>query len=144
MAKSTPKDTVNKLNTRKRVQVFFDKEERLTKQAFKDECDINNIISKFLDTSQLPPSRSDAQFGDCPDQEMDLKTAIDISHQAKVDYENLTEEQKTAFGGFENYAKFLTEFDPNLYEFEEDSDADFGEPKAVPKETSENSPEGAS
>ena len=36
----------------------------LTKQSFRDECDINNILRKFNVTGQLPAGRVQPQYGD--------------------------------------------------------------------------------
>lgn len=38
--------------------------ESLTKQAFKDECDINRIVRRFIKTGQIPRGRPGAAFGD--------------------------------------------------------------------------------
>lgn len=36
----------------------------MTKQEFRDECDINNIMAKFVRTGQLPPAVGIARYGD--------------------------------------------------------------------------------
>lgn len=47
-----------------RVMVEFP-EETMTKQAFKDECDINNILRRFEKTGQLPDLiKQNPQYGD--------------------------------------------------------------------------------
>ncbi|AXL14568.1 internal scaffolding protein [Microviridae sp.] len=73
--KKTTQDTVKK-NPRKRVQISF-KSPTLTKQYFKDECDINNIVNRFQETGQIPLTNNlDPQYGFAPT--MDLKTALDL------------------------------------------------------------------
>lgn len=43
----------------------FTGDKTATKQSFKDECDINNIMKKFNKTGQLPDMiKKDPQFGD--------------------------------------------------------------------------------
>lgn len=45
-------DFRNAANPRRRIQKFFH-DKTLTKQAFKDDCDINKIVAKFIKTGQL-------------------------------------------------------------------------------------------
>lgn len=55
------------------VQLMFHDEkgqpldEILTKQCFKDECDINNIIRKYQKTGVLPPLNDRVAYGDFSD-----------------------------------------------------------------------------
>nr|QJB19032.1 MAG: internal scaffolding protein [Microvirus sp.] len=37
-----------------RIQLSFPENSRWTKQSFRDECDINRIMSRYQDTGQLP------------------------------------------------------------------------------------------
>lgn len=61
------------------------KEPSLTKQSFKDECDINNIVRKFETTGILDHVNQAAQRGvyeDLPSG-LDLQAALNIKRQAE-------------------------------------------------------------
>ena len=100
---------MSKLNKRKRVQIFF-KEPTLTKQSFKDECDINKIIKRFSETGQIPLQNGlEAQYGEAPI--MDLKLALDTVDNLRQEFDNLEPQQKEIFGGnMNNYAQFLSDY----------------------------------
>jgi len=51
--------------SRKNNKVLKDFEPTLTKQSFKDECNINNIVAKFALTGQLPQSARKPRYMDC-------------------------------------------------------------------------------
>lgn len=84
-------------------------DESLTKQSFKQECDINFIVNRFTQTGQLPTSiRNDGQYGYVPN--MDLKDALDYVNELKDEFSSLTSEQQEMFDNdFVNYAQFLSD-----------------------------------
>ena len=48
--------------------ISFDPEQRVTRPSFKDECDVNRIVSQYARTgmiNHLP--RSEPKYGDAPD-----------------------------------------------------------------------------
>lgn len=45
----------------------FDGETSLTKQAFKDEADVNKIVGRYRKTGVLPPALGTPQYGDFAD-----------------------------------------------------------------------------
>jgi len=47
---NTPRDGSNRV----RVQLTFPENSRWTKQSFKDECDINVLMGRYLQTGQIP------------------------------------------------------------------------------------------
>lgn len=49
---------------RKRVQLVFGDEKTLTKQSFKDDCDVNQILTKWIKTGQPPESKAPMRYGD--------------------------------------------------------------------------------
>lgn len=104
--------------------IDFEDTESETKQSFKDECDINNIVNKFQTTGILPSNTlSDPQYGMAPD--MDLKTAIDLTRKLKDDFDNLTPDQRVIFDNdFEIYGQFLDEFDRSPESFSETTEID--------------------
>jgi phage internal scaffolding protein len=57
----------NSTKLRKRSQLYFEKPSR-TKQAFKDECDINRIMQKYEKTRLLTHTqKTQGQYGDFSD-----------------------------------------------------------------------------
>lgn len=82
----------------------------LTKQSFKDECDINHIVSRFQTTGNLPfNNMSDPQYGFAP--EIDFKTALDLTKSLQTEFSNLSDEKKDFFEhDFRNYGEFLNEY----------------------------------
>lgn len=70
----------------------------LTKQSFKDECDINTIVRNFGLTGQLPVSNNVApQYGDFTDV-VDYRTALDAVIQANDSFMSLPAEVRKRFG----------------------------------------------
>ena len=59
------------LRTRRRVALSFEKEEPMTRQSFKDECDINKIMERYEKTGVLEHVKYmqdlDRQYGDFMD-----------------------------------------------------------------------------
>jgi len=67
-----------------------------TKQAMKDECDINTIIKRHSDTGHLTHiNPSEPQFGNFASP-YDLKSAIDAVHQAQERFQTLPAEIRAA------------------------------------------------
>ncbi|AXL14518.1 internal scaffolding protein [Microviridae sp.] len=84
----------------------------LTKQSFKAECDMNNIIAKFHQTGELPRSTHniEPQYGEVPSQ--DLKEALDTIDNLKREFYDLPKKDQERFNGsYVEYAHFLDEFE---------------------------------
>ena len=77
-----------------------------TKQSFADECDINNIVSRYAETGYLPPTRGEPQFGECPT--VQLKDALDAVKRAREEYDNLSPELHKRFENFDHYLNVLS------------------------------------
>nr|UXQ87953.1 MAG: internal scaffolding protein [Microvirus sp.] len=103
------KTSETKPRARKRVQVKFTKP-TLTKQSFKDECNINNIVNRFQSTGQLPTNlNQDPQYGFCP--EIDFKEALDLTKNLQAEFDALSSDDKAGFdNNFQNYGAFLQEY----------------------------------
>lgn len=101
---------MSKLNTRERVQLFCS-EPSLTKQSFKDECDINNIVNLFTQTGQMPTVNTMAeQYGDSPN--ITLKTALDLVKNLNQEFDNLSPEIQAGFNDNpREYAQFLSDYE---------------------------------
>lgn len=64
----------HKYSTRQRLSISFEGEGR-TKQSFKDECDVNRIISRFQATGELP------NVNNMPPQYLDVTSMDFQEHQ---------------------------------------------------------------
>jgi hypothetical protein len=62
--------------SRGRVQLFCE-DPSLTKQSFKDDCDVNFILRKFGHAAFIDPSMMPNNYGDFTDP-LDYKAALDI------------------------------------------------------------------
>lgn len=124
---------------RLRVQISFAKSPSLTKQYFKDECDINNVVNKFAQTGQIPNlNNMEPQYGNSPD--MDLKTALDSVFELKAEFANLTTQEKAQFSNNpEIYAQFLSDYaqSPESFYFDETLEDDIPLSKTPEKATQE-------
>ncbi|AXH74611.1 MAG: internal scaffolding protein [Microviridae sp.] len=74
------------------------KEPSMTKQSFKDECDINNIIRDFTKSGQIAHinERGAGRFADLPDQ-LDYQMAMTIAQQANQAFEALPAQIRARF-----------------------------------------------
>lgn len=77
-----------------------------TKQAFKDECDINRIMRKFQKTGILEHTRRHApQYGEAST--MDLLTAQTIIKDAERMYQELPSSVRKKFSGPVDFLQFV-------------------------------------
>ena len=114
--------------------------ESRTKQAFKDEVDINRIVAKFQD-GVIPVTNSlEPQYGDSPT--LDLKEALDAVFIAKGEFDSLSNDERFLFDyDKSNYFDFLANPDGYFKEirdkFGSQSEEDLGSdsPSAEPSET---------
>lgn len=83
---------------RKRVTLDFTGQESRTKQQFKDECDINQIMAKYARTGVLPiPVNSRAVYGDYSTP-FDFQEAQDLIIRAQQQFESLPSGLRNRFG----------------------------------------------
>lgn len=83
---------------RPRVQVDFTDAVPRTKQSFKDEVDINNIVAKYQRTGLIDHVQEKRPiYGDVTSQ--DFKTAMDTVAKAKSLFEELPSESRKRFNG---------------------------------------------
>lgn len=125
----------------KRGQISFKGVKTLTKQSFKDECNINNILARYIKTGVITHVNNMVpQYGDSPS--LDLLEAYQIVEQAQNSFMALPAVIRAKFD--HDPAKFL-EFveDPqNAHLF-----AEYGltnAPEGEPAPTPENSRKSAS
>jgi phage internal scaffolding protein len=72
---------------RERSQIFFAPLGR-TKQSFKDECNINNIMAKYARTGVIEHGNKHApSYGDCP--EIDFRQAMEVVLEAQETFAEL-------------------------------------------------------
>ena len=100
-----------KVQKRKRVQISFKDSPSLTKQSFKDECNINNIISKYENHGILPGNiHQNATYSYAPN--LELKEALDLVKNHQENFEDLPENIQEIFGqNSNNYFEFLDKFE---------------------------------
>lgn len=92
---------------RKRVQIDCSKESHgsMTKQAFKDECDINKIVAKYHKTNQITHlNRVQGSYGDFS-QVSDYQSALNAVMAAQDAFMGLSSKIRARFGN--NPAEFL-------------------------------------
>lgn len=76
-----------------------------TKQSFKAECDIQNILRKFQKTGILEHARRyGGEFGHAP--AVDFKTAMDIVARGRSMWEDLPSSLKKRFNSAEEFVAF--------------------------------------
>ena len=101
---------------RRRVQ-FDTGDKMMTKQAEKDNCDINNIVNRYYQTGQLLKGRNHLSYGYAPD--LDFKAAMDVLSRFNADFDGLSEEEQKIFDNNpEIFAQFLDDYDQNPQAFE--------------------------
>lgn len=67
----------------------------MTKQSFKDECDVNVIMRRYEMTGLLPESRQDAQYGDVTG--LDYQEAMLLVADARSKFESLPARVRARF-----------------------------------------------
>lgn len=88
----------NIFSARRRVTVDFTGQESRTKQHFKDECDINQIMEKYARTGVLPiPVNSRAVYGDYSTP-FDFQEAQELIIRAREQFEALPSGLRNRFG----------------------------------------------
>ena len=128
-----------RLKERMPVQLHCGDESR-TKQSFKEDCDINNIVRKFADGVMPVTNPVEPQYGDSPT--MDLKEALDAVFHAKGEFNALSEDDKSLFDFDQsNYFDFLADPDRFYNEIragfgdQKSAKNDSGSPSEEPSET---------
>lgn len=76
--------------------IRFEDESR-TKQSFKDECDINNIVKKAAQNGFMPPPDGNQQYGDFSDPN-DYRAAMDLVMDAQRQFEEQPSHVRARFG----------------------------------------------
>jgi len=83
---------------RQRVQISFASSPSLTKQAMKDECDINNIMARYTRTGTISHvARSQGEFGFAS--AIDFHQAMNQVVRAQELFESLPAALRARFGG---------------------------------------------
>lgn len=91
-----PKLLENESKTiRKRVAITFTEPSK-TKQEYKDSCDINKIIKRFMATGELPIARSEPLYADVS-QIPDFTTAMNKLMEAQELFDSYPAEVRNRF-----------------------------------------------
>jgi len=86
--------------------IDFSKSRSKTKQSFKAEADINNIMQKYTKTGVLPSGTRQPKYGDFSNGE-DLRSVMDRVISAEMDFNQLPSDLRNRFG---NKAANLLDF----------------------------------
>lgn len=79
------------------VGLEFDPDEDMTRQSFKDECNINNIVARFIQTGAVDHVREyGAQYGEVSS--MDLHEAMNTALKAQDMFDALPAKLREHFG----------------------------------------------
>lgn len=88
-----------------RVQKFFEGSVSRTKQSFRDECDINNIMAKYMATGLVDHVKKyQGRYEDLPN-EIDYHENLNAVMRAEDAFSSLPSKIRTRFGN--NPAAFL-------------------------------------
>lgn len=100
---TTPKVIRSAYSTKPQVQIYFEGKGR-TKQSFKDECDINHIIKRFMKTGVLDfVAKHAPQYGDVTG--ISFTMALDTVAKAQSLFADLPAKLRARFGN--NPAEFF-------------------------------------
>lgn len=92
----TPSIATNGAKRRKRVQVSFTEPTR-TKQAFKDECDVNTILKRYKSTGVLPNMiKENAKYGDFSSP-LDYQESLNLVLHAQQQFNSLSSHVRERF-----------------------------------------------
>lgn len=79
----------------------------LTQQHFKDECDINSIMDRYIRTGTVPTNKGQPKYGDFTTVEDFATSKLRIA-EAEQDFQDLHSSIRAKFGNkFENLVHFL-------------------------------------
>lgn len=85
-----------KVKKTKRSVIKFDREERLTHQSFKQQCDINYIVDRAIRTGVVSHvNRSEPRYEDVPS--VDYHTMLNMVNQAKESFMSLPSKIRSFF-----------------------------------------------
>lgn len=100
---------VAKTQLRKRVQISFKNEPKLTLQSAKDECDINIIIKRLAAGNQLPPKLTPDQYVDFTQLPSDYHQSMEIIVKADEQFQQLPATLRERFrNNPENFLNFVS------------------------------------
>lgn len=130
-------------NPRWRVALVCEEGSSMTKQAFKEEADMNNIVQRFQETGQIPWNTSDnPQYGVAP--VLDLKGALDLIKAGRQEFDELSPAVQEMFHGDSDlYLNFLSEYDANPDSFDSEIGTDLDD-SAEPKKSSKTASDSTS
>lgn len=115
----------------------------MTKREFKEECDINNVLKRYLKTGQLPALiKNNPQYGDFS-QAVDYQESLNLVHFAQEQFQNLSASIRERFRN-DPYLFLQFATDPqNQKEMVKLGLATKRPPKEEPKAKAEGSSQGA-
>lgn len=125
-------DKIRKPFIRRKVAgISFDPKEGRTKGSFKDECNINYIMNKYLKTGQLPNVRENLLYGEASG--LDLFEAQQLVAKANSMFEELPSNVRNKFENDQSkFLDFIND-DKNLEEMIELGIAERKPDEVIPK-----------
>jgi len=108
----------------------------MTKQSFKDECDINSIVKKALKNGLLPDGNPNPIYGDFSDVK-DYQQGLNVVMKAEAQFSSLPAHIRSRFQN--DPAKFL-EFATNADNLDEMRKLGLAKKAPVPPRTTEDTP----
>lgn len=110
----------------------------MTKQSFKDECDVTRIVKKFERTGQLPPNTKVGVFADVSSL-TDYRTMLHRRRLGEALFGELSLEEKKAFNN--DPGQYLLWVETNSAAIEAESDR-AGKAPSVPQDAPKDSKAG--
>ena len=84
------------MRERKRVSIKFDQELKVTRGSFKDECDVNKIVERYVETGEVPVNRrGNPEYGEAPSQSLHEAACVQAELRSKAE-EGAFDEQPEA------------------------------------------------
>jgi len=103
----------------------------LTRQSFKDECDVNQIVKRYTETGMINHiPRTTPQYGDAPEGDLLQAAIVNADIASQIEAGDL---DMDALGASEPEAEPTPEPDPE--KAEEASQAPSGDPSSTTKES---------
>lgn len=97
MQKLKPRTAYN-ARDEEHIGLVFAQDEGRTQQHFKDECDINVIVNRYVKTGVLPDSNVEPFYADLSEVPNDLQTAYEAVFRAEAAFMQLPSDVRKSLG----------------------------------------------
>lgn len=97
--------------TKRKHAIYCTADEDRTKQSFRDECDMNRIVSRINKTGFIPLEAQSSLrrqlYGDFTQAPLSLEQAYDIVHRANIAFALLPARLRERFGSPAGFLEFI-------------------------------------